>query len=176
MARTAPFTQAPAVKVVQPGEGRAGGLAPGIGVAFKIDGADTGNALAVVEHPFAVGAFVPPHVHTLEDEVSIVLEGQIGFRSEDKEVVLASGGYIVKPRGEIHAMWNAGDSPARMIEIISPAGFEEFFRGFVDMTDQGPPDPQRRADLAERFQLPFPEVDWMADVIARYDLTPLPTP
>ena len=112
------------LKVVLPGEGRAGGLAPGVGVVFKIDGEDTGGALSIVEHPFAVGALVPPHVHTLEDEYSIVLEGEIGFRSNDREVVLGAGGYIVKPRGEVHAMWNAGSVPARMIEVISPAGFE----------------------------------------------------
>ena len=80
------------LKVVQPGEGRAGGLAPGVGVVFKIDGEDTGGALSIVEHPFAVGALVPPHIHTLEDEYSIVLEGEIGFRSEDQEVVLGAGG------------------------------------------------------------------------------------
>src|SRR5687768_15233290 len=65
---------APQVKVVRPGEGLAGGLAPGIGVVFKIDGSDAGGALSIVEHPFDVGALVPPHVHTLEDEISVVLE------------------------------------------------------------------------------------------------------
>lgn len=162
------------VKVVQPGEGRTGGLAPGIGVAFKIDGEDTGGAISIVEHPFAVGALVPPHIHTLEDEVSIVLEGEIGFRSNDQEVVLGPGGYIVKPRGEVHAMWNAGRTPARMIEVISPAGFERFFRELTDMTAGGVPDPAAVTDLAERYRLPFAEPDWHADVIARYGLTPPP--
>src|SRR6187399_2277612 len=134
-----PAPAAPGVKVVLPGEGRTGGLAPGVGVVFKIEGADTGGALSIVEHPFAVGALVPPHMHTREDEYSIVLEGEIGFRSEDQEVVLGAGGYIVKPHGEVHAMWNAGSTPARMIEVITPAGFERFFRDFVDMSDLGPP-------------------------------------
>jgi quercetin dioxygenase-like cupin family protein len=53
-----------------------------------------------------------------------VTEGEIGFRSGDREAVLRPGGYITKPRNGLHAMWNAGTSPARMIEIISPAGFE----------------------------------------------------
>ena len=160
------------VKVVEPGAGRAGGLAPGVGVVFKIGGIDTGGALSVVEHPFAVGAIVPPHIHRLEDEISIVLEGEIGFRSEDQEVVLRPGGYIVKPRNELHAMWNAGRAPARMIEIITPAGFEEFFREFVDMTDRGPADRAVIAALSERYQLPFERPDWLDDVIARYDLNP----
>lgn len=163
------------VKVVRPGEGRSGGLAPGVGVVFKIDGADTGGALSIVEHPFEVGALVPPHIHTLEDEYSIVLEGEIGFRSEDQEVVLGPGGYIIKPRNQVHAMWNAGKVPARMIEVITPAGFEGFFRELVGMTDQGPPEPAKIGELGGRYGLPFAQPDWLPDVIARYDLTPPPT-
>jgi hypothetical protein len=44
-------------------------------------GEDTGGAVAIVEHPFPVGALVSPHLYTREDEYSIVLEGEIGFRS-----------------------------------------------------------------------------------------------
>ena len=162
------------VKVVQPGEGRRGGLVPGVGVVFKIDGPDSGGALSIVEHPFAVGALVPPHIHTLEDEFSIVLEGEIGFRSEDQEVVLAAGGYIIKPRGEVHAMWNAGSTPARMIEVISPAGFEDFFRDFADLTDKRAPSPEEIAEIAARYQLPFAQPEWLPDVITRFNLTPPP--
>jgi quercetin dioxygenase-like cupin family protein len=163
-----------AVKAVQPGAGRAGGLAPGVGVVFKIDGADTGGAVSVVEHPFAVGALVPPHIHVREDEISIVLDGEIGFRSEDQEVVLGAGGYIVKPRGQVHAMWNAGSTPARMIEIITPAGFERFFEEMVDMTAGGRPDPADVVALAARYELPMVQPAWLPDVIARYALTPAP--
>lgn len=171
-----PATPSTRVKVVQPGEGRAGMLAPGVGVVFKIDGADSSGALSIVEHPFEVGALVPPHTHYLEDEFSIVLEGEIGYRSNDQEVVLGPGGYIVKPRGEVHAMWNAGRTRARMIEVITPAGFEEFFREFAEMTDAGPVDFANVAALAARYQLPFSQPEWLGDVIARYNLTPLPAP
>ena len=163
------------LKVAQPGEGQVGGLAPGIGVIFKIDGQDAGGALSIVEHTFDVHALVPPHVHTFEDEYSIVLEGEIGFRSEDQEVVLAAGGYIVKPRGEVHAMWNAGSAPARMIEVIAPAGFERFFRELVEMTATGRPAPDDIARLGEQYGLPFAQPAWLPDVIARYGLTPLPS-
>lgn len=162
------------VKVVQPGGGPVGDLADGVGVQFKIDGADTGGALSVVEHPFEVGALVPPHVHTQEDEISIVLEGEIGFRSEDQEVVLGPGGYIVKPRNQVHAMWNAGNVPARMIEIISPAGFEEFFRRFDALNAAGPITMDEVGELAGEYGLPFAEPEWLGGVIARYDLTPPP--
>ncbi len=171
MASQSPVAAVARLKVVQPGEGDVGGLAPGVGVVFKIDGEDSGGVLSIVEHPFAVGALVPPHVHHLEDEYSIVLEGEIGFRSNDREVVLGPGGYIVKPRGEVHAMWNAGAIPARMIEVISPAGFEGFFRELSAMTATGRPDIETIAALGQRYDLPFAQPDWLPDVIARYGLT-----
>ncbi|CAN5870617.1 hypothetical protein BH23ACT4_BH23ACT4_16720 [soil metagenome] len=171
---TALAKQANEVKVVSPGEGESGGLGPGVGVVFKINGADTGGALSVVEHPFDVGAMVPPHVHHREDEISIVLQGSIGFRSEEKEVVLEEGGYIVKPRGEVHAMWNAGSTPARMIEIITPAGLENFFREVVEVTSAGAPNMERLMAISQNYQLPMAEPEWIGEVVARYGLTPPP--
>jgi quercetin dioxygenase-like cupin family protein len=162
--------------VVRPGEGRAGGLSPGIGVVFKLGGEDTGGALSVVEHPFEVGALVPPHIHTREDEYSMVLDGEIGFRSGDREVVLGPGGYITKPRGELHAMWNAGSTPARMLEIISPAGFEGFFRELADLVAAGPPAFDALVSLGTAYGLMFADAEWLPDVIARYGLNPPPGP
>jgi quercetin dioxygenase-like cupin family protein len=157
--------------IVQPGAGRSGGLAPGIGVVFKFNGDDTGGAVAIVEHPFDVGALVPAHIHTREDEYSIVVEGEIGFRSGDREVVLGPGGYITKPRNEMHAMWNAGSTPARMIEVISPAGFEGFFAQLADLAAVGPPTLEAMAGLAAGYGLTFGNPDWLPDVVERFRLT-----
>ncbi|MCW2632156.1 MAG: hypothetical protein JWR88_1118 [Pseudonocardia sp.] len=164
-------TEPPPLTVVKPGEGKVGDLVS-IGVHFKLWGADTHGALAVVEHPFAVGALVGPHLHTREDEYSIVTEGEIGFRSGDREAVLGPGGYITKPRGEMHAMWNAGDVPARMIEIISPAGFEIFFDELSELIAAGAPDPAVIGDIAERYGLKFGQPQWLPGVIERYGLIP----
>jgi len=166
-------TSPPPLTVVQPGEGQTGELGS-IGVEFKLWGQDTGGALSVVEHPFPVGALVPPHLHTREDEYSIVTQGQIGFRSGDREVVLGAGGYITKPRGELHAMWNAGTVPARMIEIISPAGFENFFHELSELLSAAPPEPGQVPALAERYGLQFGEPDWLPALISRYNLNPPP--
>ena len=163
----------PPLTIVQPGEGRAGDLG-GIGVVFKLWGEDTNGEVSVVEHPFAVGALVTPHLHTREDEYSIVTEGAIGFRSGDREAVLEAGGYITKPRGELHAMWNAGSTPARMIEIISPAGFEKFFRDVADLVEAGTPALEDVAALASNYGLQFGDPPWLPDVIKRYNLTPPP--
>jgi quercetin dioxygenase-like cupin family protein len=163
--------QVPDLTIVQPGEGAEGFLGS-IGVVFKLWGRDTGGAVSVVEHPFPVGALVPPHLHTREDEYSIVTEGEIGFRSGDREVVLGAGGYITKPRGELHTMWNAGTTPARMIEVISPAGFEHFFRELADMVAAGPPEPGQMLELTARYGLELGRPDWLPGIIDRYSLTP----
>jgi mannose-6-phosphate isomerase-like protein (cupin superfamily) len=144
----------------------------GVGALPQLWGHDTGGALSVVEHPFPVGALVAPHLHTREDEYSIVLEGEIGFRSGDREVVLGPGGYITKPRGEPHAMWNAGTVSARMIEIISPAGFEHFFREVSEIIAAGPVASGQGVDLAERYGLSFEQPDWLPGIVERYGLTP----
>jgi len=164
-------TDPPPLTVVQPGEGPAGDLGS-IGVEFKLWGHDTGGALSVVEHPFPVGALVPPHLHTREDEYSIVTLGEIGFRSGDREVVLGAGGYITKPRGEMHTMWNAGTVPARMIEIISPAGFEHFFRELSELLAAGPPQDGQIAEIVARYGLQFGQPEWLPDLASRYGLTP----
>ncbi len=167
------LTDFPPLTVVRPGEGRTGDLGT-VGVAFKLWGRDTGGAVSIVEHPFPVGVLVPAHMHTREDEYSIVTEGEIGFRSGSREVVLGAGGYITKPRGEVHAMWNAGKVPARMIEIISPAGFEDFFVELSDLIAAGPPDRAVIGALGDRYGLQFAQPEWLPDVIARYGLTPPP--
>ena len=163
-------SEAPPLTIVRPGEGRLADLGDGLGVAFKLWGEDTDGSIAVVEHPFAVGTYVSAHMHTREDEYSIVTEGEIGFRSGDREVVLGPGGYITKPRGELHAMWYAGSVPARMIEIISPAGFERFFRDVADLAASGETDMAKFIALGDEYGIQTGEPDWQADVIRRYGL------
>src|SRR6201990_3588081 len=76
-------------------------------------------------------------------------------RAQPTTVVLGPGGHIPKPRGELHTMWNAGPEPARMIEVISPAGFEHFFREMADLSAAGPPQLPEVVALAGRDGLQF---------------------
>ena len=113
---------------VVPPHGPDDAMVPGLTASTRLSAAHTGS-ISIVEHVFSPGVLVPPHRHTREDKISYVVEGEIGFRSDDKEVSLAAGGYIVKPRGELHSMWNAGVVPARVIEIDQPRGLRELLRG-----------------------------------------------
>ena len=75
----------------------------------------------------------PVHRHTREDEYSFVLEGRMGALLGDDVVEAGPGDLVHKPRDQWHTFWNAGDEPCRILEIISPAGFERFFAELDEM-------------------------------------------
>ena len=142
-----------AAKVVGPRDGKAGFLGS-IGVRFMIDGEEAHGGFSLVEHPMSPRALAAPlHRHTHEDEYSYVLEGHIGALLGDEVLVASPGDLIFKPRNQWHTFWNAGDTPARLLEIISPAGFEQFFAELVDLGGTLQADPAALAGLCRRYSL-----------------------
>ena len=83
------------------------------------------------------------HRHHREDEYSFVLEGSIG--------ALLGDSVVVSNPGDVITFWNAGDAPARVLEIISPAGFGNYFRELGTELVTGSPDPQRLATLCASY-------------------------
>ncbi len=161
-------------KVVGPTDGKAGQLAA-IGVRFMVGTAESGGGFSLVEHPMATRALAAPlHRHSREDEYSFVLEGRVGALLGDEVVYGEPGDLIFKPRGQWHTFWNAGDEPARILEIISPGGFEGYFEELVDLP-AGPPDPERIAEIAGRYGL---ELDFASipELVETYGLRFGPPP
>ena len=96
--------------------------------------------------PHALAA--PLHRHAREDEYSYVVEGRVGALLGDEVVLAGPGDLIFKPRNQWHTFWNAGDEPARLLEIISPAGFERFFEELVELGGVAQADPRCWAPCA----------------------------
>ena len=118
-------TQGP--RIIGPADGERVDLGT-IGVRFMVWGAESGGGFSLVEHPIAPrGLCAPLHRHTREDEYSYVVEGRMGAQLGDDVVIAEVGDLVFKLRGQWHTFWNAGDGPCRILEIISPAGFEQFF-------------------------------------------------
>jgi mannose-6-phosphate isomerase-like protein (cupin superfamily) len=143
-----------AVKILGPADGKIGQLG-GTGVRFMIDGAESGGGFSLVEHPMAPRALGSPlHRHSREDEYSYVLEGRVGIMLGEEVVYGEPGDLIVKPRGQWHAFWNAGDEPARILEIISPGGFERYFEKVSELfAGGGAPDPAALGAVAAEHGL-----------------------
>ncbi|MDQ6818584.1 MAG: cupin domain-containing protein [Actinomycetota bacterium] len=158
-----------AAKVVGAREGKAGFLGS-IGVRFIINGDDAGERFSAVEHPMSARALAAPlHRHTREDEYSYILEGRVGALLGDEMLVGSAGDLIFKPRNQWHTFWNAGEGPARILEIISPAGFERFFDELVDPGGVTGAEPQTLADLCARYELEM-DPDSLPGLVERFDL------
>ena len=118
---------------------------------FLVDGEDTGGRFAVVRHVFAPRSLAAPlHRHHREDEFTYVLSGRVGAVLGDDEVVAGPGDVVVKPRDQWHTYWNAGDEPAAVLDLVSPAGLEQFFRRLNALTE--PPTPEQLIALAAPYQ------------------------
>jgi quercetin dioxygenase-like cupin family protein len=140
-----------AARIVGPGDGKLGQLG-GIGIRFMVGGTESGGGFALVEHPMDPHALAAPmHRHSREDEYSFVLEGRVGADLGGQIVYGETGDLIFKPRGQWHTFWNAGDGPARILEIISPAGFENFFDRMTELAARGELNPARMESLAAEY-------------------------
>jgi mannose-6-phosphate isomerase-like protein (cupin superfamily) len=158
-------------KIVGPTDGQLGFLGS-IGVRWMIDGDETyERGFSLVEHPMSPHALAAPlHKHTREDEYSYVLEGKMGALLGDEVVVAQAGDLVHKPRDQWHTFWNAGDEPCRILEIIAPAGFEDFFRELDALGGALQADPQELAALNDRYGLEM-QPESVPGLLERFGLT-----
>jgi mannose-6-phosphate isomerase-like protein (cupin superfamily) len=155
------------VKIVSPSEGAEGFLGS-IGVRFMIDGPEADERFSLVEHPMSPRALAAPlHMHTREDEYSFVLQGRMGALLGDDVVEAGVGNLVFKPRNQWHTFWNAGDEPCRILEIIAPAGFENFFRELSDMGGAIKAEPDELTALGERYGLHL-KLDSVPELVERF--------
>ncbi len=105
-----------------------------VGVRFMTYTEETGGGFSLVEHPIPPKTLVAPlHKHSREDEYSFVVEGRMGALLGDDVVHAEEGDLAFKPRGQWHTFWNPEDRPCRILEIISPGGFEHYFEELAEV-------------------------------------------
>jgi quercetin dioxygenase-like cupin family protein len=138
--------------VTLPGQGRS--ILNGF-VVFLLSGEETGGAFSVVEHNLAPGQLAAPiHTHQNEDEYSYVLEGEMSAMVGDEVITAPAGSFVRKPRHVPHTFWNGGSQPAKILELISPAGFEKYFDQLAEnLSVPGGMDPARQAATLAKFAL-----------------------
>ncbi len=145
-----------------------------LGVVWKIEGFESEGRFSVVEHPIPPRTLAAPlHFHHREDEYSFVLEGTLGGLLGDEVAEAGPGSWVFKPRGEWHTFWNAGEAPCRIIEVISPAGFENYFREVAQLfaeANGGLPDLVRFAGINERYDLEM-DFESVPGLCERFGLT-----
>jgi mannose-6-phosphate isomerase-like protein (cupin superfamily) len=156
------FDAAQGPRLIGPAGGEALDLVA-LGVRFIVWSGESGGGFSLVEHPIPPRSLCAPlHRHTHEDEYSYVLEGRMGAQLGEDVVHADAGDFVFKPRAQWHTFWNAGDGPCRILEIISPGGFEQYFAEVAA-------GPEGRAGLAARYGLEF-DVDSIPRLCAEHGL------
>jgi mannose-6-phosphate isomerase-like protein (cupin superfamily) len=114
---------------------------PSLGNRYLIESSDTDGRFALIEHTIAPRTLAAPmHVHEHEDEYSFVLQGRMGAQIGDDVVEAGPGELVFKPRGIPHAFWNPGDEETRLLELISPGEFANYFTELAPLiNDLGDP-------------------------------------
>jgi mannose-6-phosphate isomerase-like protein (cupin superfamily) len=138
-----------------PGDGPSVDL-QSVGVRFMAWSDETGGGFSLVEHPIPPRTLVAPvHRHSREDEYSYVVEGRMGALLGEDTVYADVGELVFKPRHQWHTFWNPGDQPCRILEIISPGGFERFFDEMAVVMSSPDFVPPQMGELGARYGLEF---------------------
>lgn len=127
----------------------------GIPMLIRVRGRDTGGTLSVVESHDVPGGGPPPHIHSREDETFQVLEGAYEFIVGGQSITAPKGTTIFAPRGIPHTYRYLGQTPGRLMCLITPAGFEGFFEAVGALTPEQQQDLPRVMDIAKQFGLEF---------------------
>jgi len=157
-------------RIIKPEEGKALSLGS-IGVRFMTWAEETGGSFSLVEHPMPPRHLAAPlHKHSREDEYSFVLEGRMGALLGDDVVYAEAGDLAFKPRDQWHTFWNAGDAPCRILEIISPGGFEHYFDEIGTLMQSADFDPAQLGEVGARYGLDI-KPETIPGLCAEYGLT-----
>ena len=123
-------------------------------VTLKATAATTGGALTVAHFVNPPGFAPPLHRHLNEDEMFYVLGGRGRFRCAGRELDAGPGDFLLLPKGEPHTFIVGPDEPLEMLQLTTPAGFEEFAAAVGEparerrLPDPGQVDPAAMAHTA----------------------------
>ena len=127
---------------------------------FKMTSAETGGLFAMAEETILPGGGPPPHIHHAEDEYFYLLEGVLTFFVGGETFQAPAGTTVRAPRGIVHSFRNETATPVKFLVVVSPGGFENFFRRVGVPVVEGAPAPPvteeaigRIVDHAAEFQL-----------------------
>ena len=117
---------------------------------YLATGADTSGNYFLMEARVPPGGGPPPHVQTREDEGFYILEGNVTFWLEGREIEAGPGTFLQVPTGAVHNFRNGTDQDARMLILFAPAGIEGMF------SKMGA-DPERYVEIANEYGVTFPD-------------------
>ena len=115
--------------------------------SFLAFGEQTSGAYALIETANDPATGVRLHVHEREDETWFVLEGKYTFEVGGQTFRAGPGDYVFGPRNVPHSYANRTEAVARALIMVTPAGFEGFWRESATLVG----DPAAHHALGEKY-------------------------
>jgi quercetin dioxygenase-like cupin family protein len=138
-----------------PGEGERHDAGPAQ-IVVKATGEHTGGSFFLSESTLAPGfAGPPPHRHRELHDMFYVLEGTLTLRLGNRTIEAGPGSFACVPPGVVHTFRNDSDHPVRMLNLNTPAGFEDYMRDVAEAARSGPLTPEAIARVASRYDFDF---------------------
>jgi len=128
---------------------------PGERARMIISSEDTNGQFTLGEVEVDPDCGPPPHVHTREDETFFVQSGRIEYWIDGKRIEAGPGTVVFAPRNIPHAFRGISDEPARALVMITPGGFEQFFKRYAELRSTEQADLQQIVALAAEYGLSF---------------------
>jgi len=141
----------------QRNEGKQIRIFGGVEFLVKVSSEESGGAFTLLDNINPAGTYLPPHVHAREDETFYVLEGEMEFHIDGQILRGGLGTTVFLPRAVPHAFKVVSSTPARVLVLTSPGGFERCMEELSTLADP--------SDMSKVFQ-----------VCARYGIEFLPPP
>ncbi len=140
-----------------PGEGEALWFNGGLGV-LRATADQTEGRYTVMELLAPKGFASPLHIHRNEDELFVVLSGEVRVQHGEDVVEAVAGSVVYGPRDVAHA-FHVDSAEARLLLLFGPAGVEGFFReGGKPARSLGLPPPDEQ----------FPDRQALMEIAGRY--------
>ena len=122
--------------------------------SFRITGADIDGRFDFIEATITHLQGPPLHLHHEQDDTFFVLEGILTVQVDDELFDLHAGDLVCAPKGVPHTFANVGKDPVRVINIMTPGGFDRVMEDYASLP-VGRPDPQVLEELAHKHKLAF---------------------
>jgi mannose-6-phosphate isomerase-like protein (cupin superfamily) len=118
-------------------------------VVIRVSAEDSGGAMTVMEEvPPMVDT--PLHLHSKEDELFYIVEGDHIVTVGDEEHRVGPGDALFAPRGVPHAQRRVEPGIGRELVVFTPGGMEQFFRDLAEAERNGTLGPDAYSAASER--------------------------
>lgn len=121
---------------------------------IRATGASTGGRLDFLEGTISYLQGPPLHIHLEQDDTIMVVQGKLRVQIAEEFLDLSAGDLVSVPKGVAHTFANLEEEPARVINVMTPGGFDLALEEMAALPP-GPPDPEVLNELSARHRVEF---------------------